>query len=162
MPDTEEVWHEVIEGFNDKCNFPLCGGAIDGKHVVIRCPPNSQSDYFNYKKNFSIVPIAVCDSNLIFRYINVGHYGRASDSANFAGSNFKQRLEDDSLNALSGMVLIGDKAFPLTNYLMKPYPRRTQLTKEQKVFNYRLSRSRMTFENTFGILVSKFRLFKGL
>nr|CAI5863038.1 unnamed protein product [Callosobruchus analis] len=127
MPDTEEVWHEVIEGFNDKCNFPLCGGAIDGKHVVIRCPPNSQSDYFNYKKNFSIVPIAVCDSNLIFRYINVGHYGRASDSANFAGSNFKQRLEE-----------------------------------EQKVFNYRLSRSRMTFENTFGILVSKFRLFKGL
>lgn len=49
---------------------------------------------------------------------------------------------------------IGDEAFPLSTHMMRPYPRR-ELTDDMKIFNYRLSRTRRTIENTFGILTTR-------
>jgi len=43
-----------MNDFNALWNFPNCCGAIDGKHVIIRCPEKSSSEFFNYKKSFSI------------------------------------------------------------------------------------------------------------
>lgn len=87
----------------------------------------------------------------------MGHYGRASDGGIFARSNLKTMLKERSLNAPEGMVLLGDHAFPLTEYLMTPYSRRLDLSNKQNIFNYRLSRARRTIENTFGVLVSDIR-----
>lgn len=54
-------------------------------------------------------------------------------------------------------VFVGNEAFALKVNFMKPFPQR-RLTREERVFNYRLSRARRIVENTFGILVSRFRL----
>ena len=60
----------------------------------------------------------------------------------------------------SNSVFVGDEAFPLKPYLMKPYPRRNDLTREQKIYNYRLCRCRRIVENAFGVLTARFRVFE--
>ena len=51
--------------------------------------------------------------------------------------------------------IVGDDAFSLKTWLMKPFAHRN-LTREQRVFNYRLSRARRIVENAFGIMANRF------
>ena len=78
--------------------------------------------------------------------------GRNSNGGNWSQSPIKLALESGSLNLpdptpLSGhsnsvpYVCTGNDAFPLSLFIMKPYPQKS-LTTEKPVFNYRLSRMR--------------------
>ena len=138
---------------------------MDGKHIVLKRPINSGSLYFNYKSNFSIVLLALVDADYKFIYIDVGCNGRISDGGVFRNSTLAMSLDNESLNIpKSGedeklpYVIVADDAFPLKPNIMKPYPQR-HLTKEKRIFNYRLSRARRVVENAFGIMASRFRVF---
>jgi len=57
-------------------------------------------------------------------------------------------------------VIIGDEAFPLKNYLLRPYSGPQSYDDEtKKIFNERLSRARKVVEDTFGQLTAKFRIY---
>jgi hypothetical protein len=59
----------------------------------------------------------------------------------------------------SPMVLIGDEAFALKPYLLKPFPRRQSRNNIRlDNYNYRLCRARRVVENAFGILTKKWRI----
>uniref|UniRef100_A0A8C5CCT6 DDE Tnp4 domain-containing protein n=1 Tax=Gadus morhua TaxID=8049 RepID=A0A8C5CCT6_GADMO len=168
---TQQMWEEVAEGYWRKTQFPNCIGAIDGKHVTIQAPPLSGSQYFNYKKYFSIVLFALVDAYCRFRVIQVGDFGRTSDGGVYANSDLGRVMESKTLHvppsvSLPGaaqlgdvpFVMVGDAAFPLKPYLMRPYPGQN-LTHPKKIYNYRLSRARRTVENAFGILAARWRIF---
>lgn len=63
-------------------------------------------------------------------------------------------------NNLMPYFFIGDDIFGLHKHFMKPFNRNGPLTNEQKIFNYRISRPRLTIENSFGILTSRWRVFE--
>ena len=61
-PMTPETWSEVADKFGQIWNFHNCIGAIDGKHIAIKCPDNSGLYYFNYKGFHSIILLALVDA----------------------------------------------------------------------------------------------------
>ena len=157
VPANHAEWAVIEHGFRTRWNFPGCHGAIDGKHVLIQAPPQCGSEFWNYKGTNSIVLMATVDHDYCFRYVNVGGNGRNSDGGIFRKCPLYEKLENSVLP--DGGFLVGDDAFPLKTYLLKPYLHRS-LTYEQKIFNYRLSRARRVAENAFGILTSRFRIFQ--
>ncbi|KAM5148053.1 uncharacterized protein ACMZJ9_011702 [Mantella aurantiaca] len=137
MPNKDK-WLEIADMFWDRTKFPNCLGAIDGKHIRIVMPPTSGSIYFNYKKYFSVVLMAVADANYHFLAFDVGSYGRTTDP-------------------LMPMVFVADETFGISNNLMRPCSSRS-LNPTRTNFNYRLSRARRMVECTFGILANKWRV----
>ena len=93
-----------------------------------------------------------------------------SDGGVFACTSLGSALENGTLhlppakklrsesNTEVPYFIVGDDAFPLKPYLMKPYAQR-DLTHDQMTANYRISRARRTSENAFGILSTVFRVF---
>lgn len=168
---TEEIWEASVRDYNNLWGFPNCLGAIDGKHVTIKCPRNSGSDHFSYLKKFSIVLMAIVDPHYKFITIDVGAYGKNSDGRIFEESAVGRRLEQRTMNVpqnrpLPGCqeslpcVLIGDEAFALSPYLMRPFPyRQSRDDLRLTTYNKRLCRARRVVENCFGILAQKWRIF---
>lgn len=72
----EDTWNKVAAEFECRWNLPHCIGALDGRHFRLKKPSNSGSLFFNYKKFFSMVLLAVCDAHRRFLWFNVGHYGK--------------------------------------------------------------------------------------
>lgn len=162
VPQTEEDWEIIQKEYYFQWNFLNCCGAMDGKSIVIRNPPHSGSEYFNYKGTYSVILLACVDANYCFRYFNIGINGQANNAAVFAKSSLNAALEyvENRLHFPKNGILVSDDAFPLKNYILKPFGRSNKLSRKQKIFNYRLSRARRVVENAFGILVSRFRVFE--
>ena len=98
--------------------------------------------------------------------IDIGDYGSNAYGAISTRSAFGQALLDGELdfpgpkelpNYPEGGVLphciVADETFPLRHDIMRPYPRgnrQIKLTRQEQIFNYRLSRARRIVENGFG------------
>ena len=159
--------------FLARWNFPNCIGAIDGKHIMIQCPVNSGSLFYNYKSYFSIVLLVVTSADYRFVMVDIGAYRSSNDSGvlnNNAPALFKclkkkklgtppsKQLPNDTKETHVPHVLLGDEAFPLWCDMMWPFARNT-LTHERHIFNCRLSRARKVVEIAFGILANWWRIF---
>ncbi len=168
IPKGEELL-EIMNMYKEKWGFPCCAGAIDGTHVPIKAPIENHSDYVNRKSYHSVVMQAVVDSRYMFRDIVVGWPGSVHDARVLSNSKlydlgtkcelFDSNTKQNILGCQIGPVILGDPAYPLLNWLMKGYPENPNTPYWQRHFNYRLSRARMTVENTFGRWKGRFRRF---
>ena len=167
-PTSPDEWKELEREFRIRWNVPHALGALDGKHVALKKPKNSGALYHNYKGFFSIVMLALVDGQYKFRWVDAGTARSCSDAQIFNACQLKRRIEDgrigfpDPAPITQGgrdvpYFILADDAFALKTWLMKLYGRR-MLTREERIANYRISRGRRVVENTFGILVSRFRV----
>lgn len=168
IPNCEQEWKVVAERFAERWNFPLCLGAMDGKHIKIRKPEGTSSRYFNYKGSHSIVLFAIVNADYEFIYADVGTNGRVSDGGVIRNTEFYRQFENNKLyipdsdllpnsTKRASYVFVADEAFQLQIHLMKPFSQ-SVLNEKRRIFNYRLSRARRIVENVFGILVSRFQV----
>ena len=132
MPNTQAEWEDIADKFYQKWNFPNCLGAMDGKHVLTRPSPHSGSYFFNYKHTFSIVLLAIVDSDYKFTLVDIGCNGRVSDGGVYRYSEISTAFEENHLNIPGPKplpesdvsipyTLVADDAFPLKPYIQKPY-----------------------------------------
>ena len=98
----------------------------------------------------------------------MGAIGSSSDAQIFNHSKLKGRIESGTLGLPPReplgpggpdlhYFLLGNDAIALIPWLVKPYSRQ-QLTREERIANYRISRDRKVVENSYGILVQRFRV----
>ncbi|XP_055840635.1 putative nuclease HARBI1 [Episyrphus balteatus] len=162
-----EQWNQIANQFEARWHFPLCIGALDGKHVAFRASKTDGSLYYNYKGFNSVVLLAMCDAEYKFLFVDIGCNGRISDGGVLSRSDLARiLLQADRFlprdkvignNRLLPYVIVGDDAFPLEKHLMKPFPYHTN-SESEKNFNFRLSHARQTIEHAFGILSNRFRV----
>ena len=119
-------------------------------------------------RDFSLVLLSLVDADYKFLWVNAGASGSSSHAQIFNRSKLKRRIENRTLGlpppeplGLGGpdlhYILLGDDAFAPMPWLVKPYNRR-QLTREERIANYRISRGRRVVENSFSILVKQSRV----
>ncbi|KAL1488702.1 hypothetical protein ABEB36_014501 [Hypothenemus hampei] len=153
-PRTEQEFEDVARGFN---RYPGTIGAVDGCHINIKVPVNQHDSYADRYLQHSMNLMAICNAKKIFTYIFVGFPGSAHDSRVFSNSLFVRNIEQHGKEIYfpHDYHIIGDSAFPLSSWLMKPYSNaRTDI---QRNHNYVLSAERICIEHTFGLLLGRWR-----
>ena len=117
---------------------------------------------------FPVVLQGVADSERRFIFIDIGAYGKQSDGGTFSASRLYHFLEDNEFTlpqpesfegsgTVMPFIILGDEDYPLQTYFTKPFTRK-DLSREERVFNYRLSRARRCIECAFDILTAQLPL----
>ncbi|XP_068689551.1 uncharacterized protein [Montipora foliosa] len=123
----------------------------------------------NALKNIRDLPslLGIVDAHSKFIHATVGYPGSIHDARVLRLSGLYDLAQNEQI--LSGPIrnisgteigplLAGDSAYPLMNWLPKPFADRGRLTPEQRKFNLKFSAVRCVVERTFGMLKSRWRI----
>ena len=62
MP-SEKEYEQIAIDFEQRWQWPMAVGAIDGCHIPINAPIELATDYYNFKGWHSILCLAICDAS---------------------------------------------------------------------------------------------------
>ena len=156
FPETLAEVNTSTATFADLNNLPNVVGAINGSH---KAPNDSARDYFSRYQQHDFIIRAIPDGKKIFMDFACGYPGSMHDARVLRRSTIFQRAEHGNILTQPtvyvtchgiGPYLLGDSAYPLSPWLMKPYPEGTRDPREI-AFNKELSAARVKVECAFGV-----------
>ncbi|VDO36668.1 unnamed protein product [Heligmosomoides polygyrus] len=107
---------EIQRAFYRKYGIPGIVGIIDGTHVRIIAPADSEEDYVNRKGFHSLNVGVVVDFDGRIRWLSTKWPGSAHDSRVFKTSTLYENLCRGRLDG----VIIGNSAYAAETFLLKP------------------------------------------
>jgi hypothetical protein len=154
LPRSSAEWDIIMDGFENICGFPNVCGCIDGTLIEILRPSDYEGWYCRKMYPAINMQAIVDHKKRIMSYsIRPGSFNDAMIfKFSIDGSRIKNWIPRQG-------HLIGDQGYKLSYYLLIPYPEDTRNPSERK-YNYKLSATRMTVEQSFGILKNRFRILK--
>ena len=81
-PTDPDEWRGTEEKLRNRWNILNAVGKLDGKHIAMKKPKESGSEYFNYKGYFSMALLALVHAENKFLWVDVGSNGSSSNSKN--------------------------------------------------------------------------------
>ena len=139
---------ETNKWFLEYCGLPAISGVVDGSHIPIQSPGGTDAELFRCRKTFfSFNTQFVCDERLRIIDVVSGWPGSTHDSRIWNNS----KLITDFETGVRQGILLGDSAYPLTPYLMTPYPHPPNSRAKGK-FNKALCKARGSIERCIGVL----------
>lgn len=138
--------------------FPNTAGCIDVCEMPISAPTEHPNSYYNRKKFHSIKLQAICNDEMKFLDVFTGlcgsmHDARAwnlSDISRHIANNVPAFFPNDS-------HILGDGAYPLSQFMMTPYRDAGRLTRMQSYFNLQHAKTRNVIERAFALLKGRWR-----
>ena len=150
-----------------QCRIPQVIGALDGTHIPIVAPNvDGKADYFSRKQRYTISTQGLVGANLVFLDIATGFPGSCHDARNFRNTSLYTQAENGEIltkpedvieNSRVRPLVLGDGAYPLLTWLIKPSNFGPALTRSEKLFSKKLCSARVTVERAFGILKARWR-----
>ncbi|XP_018376734.1 PREDICTED: putative nuclease HARBI1, partial [Trachymyrmex cornetzi] len=166
--------------FFENTGFPGVIGAIDGTHIAI-FPPQTEREhlFINRKQYHSLNVMIVCSYNNEILAVNAMHGGRTHDSRVFRSSRLLHYLEEQQEAGERGSWLIGmannlmpfghlsrilcilifflgDSAYPLKPYLLKPFIN-APLGSPEFRYTEHFTKARSSAERGIGVLKGQWR-----
>ena len=170
FPTLQEKKH-ICEGYKRRSSIKLPNiiGSIDGMLVWVKKPSLETSDdircgqvnfYCSRKVKYGMNLQAICDHNLIFRWIDIRYPGSSSDYISWCTSKLCIDLEKKwSEMILPGCTLLGDSAYVKKPYMAVPI-KKGKLQPYEDGYNCYLSQLRVTIECAFGVLVNRWSILR--
>jgi len=140
--------------------FPKCVGYIDGSTAdFAQAPVENKDAYWSRKKKYCMQFQIICDPFKVIRSLITGYPGSVHDARVYSTSALCQK---PGKFFSAAEYIIGDSAYPASEYLIPPYKNRNKLTKEESKFNTYLSSKRIAVEHCIGLLKGRFSCLQGL
>lgn len=154
LPETEQEWVALSDGFESICGFPDTCLAIDGVLFEIERPFDSEGWYCR-KGHPAINALVAVDYDGKIR-----DYALRPGSENGKGVYNRSEFGKTIHTLLpAGKVIVADAGYQLFTHCMTPYPIDIA-TKDERRYNYLHSTTRNKVEQTFGKIKNRFRIFK--
>lgn len=162
-PTTDNEIEETVAAFDvlrGRHSFKNVIGCVDGTHINVTYI-NPDYSYRDRHHNTSFKLQGICNSQQILTDIFFGYPGSVHDSKIWNESPIYRHLT--SIKPLPRqMHILGDSAYPISNFLMKVYPTNEIRSDVEANFNRHLISTRQVIEQSFGRLKGKFRRLKNI